>query len=256
MLSDMNAAEYLKRIKYTGSVEPCYATLRALNLAHLQAVPFENLDIHLGQRIELDLPLVFDKIVVRHRGGFCYELNGLFAWLLECLGFEVAHLSASDAHNDGGYGPDFDHLTLAVRALRDPALAWLTDVGWGDTFLEPLKLGETNEQTQAGRAYRIDHDGDYHVLWQKDYDGQWERHYRFTLQPRAYQDFAAMCRYHQTSPESLFVKKRICTLLTQHGRITLDNSRLITTVQGKRQEQLIAEDRYNDILKVRFGIEV
>ena len=252
----MHEREYLKRINYAGSVVPSATTLRALHLAHLETVPFENLDIHLGQTIELNLPAVFDKIVVRHRGGFCYELNGLFAWLLQRLGFEVVLLSASDAHDDGGYGPEFDHLTLCVRAPSDPSHLWLTDVGWGDTFCEPLKIGQTNEQTQRERAYRIEPDGDFQVVWQRNYDGQWERHYRFSLQPRAYQDFAAMCCYHQTSPESLFVKKRICTLLTYEGRITLDHSRLITTTRGQRQEQLISEELYHAILKARFGVEV
>ena len=252
----MHEREYLNRINYAGSVEPSATTLRALHLAHLESVPFENLDIHLGRPIELNLPALFDKIVVRHRGGFWYELNGLFAWLLQRLGFEVTLLSARDAHDDGDYGPEFDHLTLCVRTLSNPSCLWLTDVGWGDTFCEPLKIGQISQQIQRGRAYRLEQDGDDYVLWQKNYDGTWERHYRFTLQARSYQDFAAMCRYHQTSAESLFVQKRICTRLTHDGRITLDAWRLITTTDGQRQEQLVDEESYHDILKVYFGVEV
>ncbi len=250
----MDIPRYLQRIRYEGSLDPSFATLQALHLAHLRAIPFENLDIHLGRPITLSSAALFDKIVVRGRGGFCYELNGLFASLLSQLGFVVVHLSASDAHPDDGFGPEFDHLALLVQYPGDAA-RWLVDVGWGDTFCEPLDLDATDEQKQGQRAYRIAHEGDYYFLWQQNYDGQWERQYRFTLQPRRFADFADMCHFHQTSPESPFVKNRICTLATAEGRITLDDSRFITTVHGERHEQPIdSEEAYRHILEERFGI--
>src|SRR5689334_17036776 len=103
---------YLQRIAYRGSLQPTAATLRALHQAHMLAVPFENLDIHLGRPLLLDRPALFEKIVARRRGGFCYELNGLFAALLQALGFDVTMLSARVARTQGGFGPEFDHLTL------------------------------------------------------------------------------------------------------------------------------------------------
>ncbi|TDI15991.1 MAG: arylamine N-acetyltransferase, partial [Acidobacteria bacterium] len=90
----MEINAYLKRIGYRGSRQPTAETLRQLHRAHLLAVPFENLDIPLGHPIVLSLPSFYDKIVRRRRGGFCYELNGLFGWLLEQLGFTVVMLSA------------------------------------------------------------------------------------------------------------------------------------------------------------------
>src|SRR5690242_9417454 len=111
----MDIAAYLQRIGYSGSRVPSADALRALHVAHLQAVPFENLDIHLRRPISLDPERLFQKIVLERRGGFCYELNGLFAALLRALGFQVTYLSASDAHADGGYGPPFDHLALLVE---------------------------------------------------------------------------------------------------------------------------------------------
>ncbi|MCA9422596.1 MAG: arylamine N-acetyltransferase [Nitrospira sp.] len=250
----MDIQRYLQRMKYEGSLEPNLATLRALQLAHLRAIPFENLDIHLGRRITLDPAALFDKIVLRGRGGFCYELNGLFAALLSHLGFVVVYLSASDAHPDGSFGLEFDHLALAVQCPGDAA-RWLVDVGWGDTFCVPLDLDATGEQPEGRRAYQIAREGDYHMLWQRGYDGRWERQYRFTLQPRNFIDFVEMCHYHQTSPESLFVKSRICTLATGDGRITLDDSRFITTRHGERHEQPIDdEEAYRPILAERFGI--
>jgi N-hydroxyarylamine O-acetyltransferase len=252
---------YLQRIGYRGSLAPEAATLQALHVAHLQAVPFENLDVHLGRPILLDVETIYRKIVVEQRGGFCYELNGLFAWLLRELGFPVTCLAASDAREDGGYGPEFDHLTLLVRAPdgggAGPPTRWLADVGWGDTFRWPLRLDEPGVQQEGPRAYRLERNGTYRILWQRGRDGVWKRDYRFTLQPRQYADFEGMCRYHQTSAESAFTGRRLCTLATPQGRVTLEDRRLITTVHGERQERPVSgEDEFRSILCRQFGINL
>ena len=112
----VDRARYLERITYHGSREPILPILQALHEAHLLAVPFENLDIFLGRAIVLDEASLWSKIIEQHRGGFCYELNGLFALLLRALGFQVDLLSAAVARSTGGFGPDFDHLTLRVAS--------------------------------------------------------------------------------------------------------------------------------------------
>src|SRR4051812_10193641 len=93
-MTTLDVHAYLERIRYHGPLDPTAETLRRLQVAHLLSVPFENLSIHWGEPIELDDEALFEKIVVRRRGGFCYELNGLFATLLRALGFDVAMLSA------------------------------------------------------------------------------------------------------------------------------------------------------------------
>src|ERR1017187_10297680 len=130
----LNLLAYLERIGYSGSTEPSAETLRALQRAHMLAVPFENLDIHLGRPIVCDEDRFLHKIINERRGGFCYELNGAFAALLRALGFKVTLLSARVAGSDGSASPEFDHLTLRVD-LDEP---WLADVGFGDSFIEPL----------------------------------------------------------------------------------------------------------------------
>jgi N-hydroxyarylamine O-acetyltransferase len=264
----MDTTAYLHRIQYHGSLEPSSATLRALHRAHLHAVPFENLDIHLARPITLDQAALFDKIVVRRRGGFCYELNGLFAAFLRTLGFRVTLLAASDAHSDGSFGPEFDHLTLLVVCphLSDAASAaegagepfqWLADVGWGDTFCDPLRLDTMGEQAEGLRAYRLDRDDQHWILLQRGYNGLWERQYRFTLRPRQLDNFAAMSQYHQTSPDSWLTKERLCTLATPEGRVTLSDRRLITTLKGVRQERLLnSEDEERAVLREQFGIDL
>jgi len=247
----VDTTAYLERIGYRGSVAPTAETLRQLQLAHLLSVPFENLSIHAGEPIVLDDDALFDKIVARKRGGFCYELNGLFAALLRVLGFNVEMLSAAVWREAGEFGPEFDHMALLVTLGE----RWLVDVGFGDSFVEPLLLDERAEQVQGVRAYRIDEDGDRLVLMQRGQAGGWEAQYRFGLQPHGYADFAGMCHYHQTSPESHFTRRRVCSLLTGEGRVTIGQMRLIITRGNKREErELASEEEYAGALREHFGI--
>ena len=238
----MNVDAYFERIDYRGPRAPTAETLCRLQVAHLLAVPFENLSIHAGEPVVLDDDSLYEKVVARRRGGFCYELNGLFAALLRELGFRVEMLSACVARRGGGFGPEFDHMALLVRLEE----RWLADVGFGDSFVEPLLLDERVEQTQGSRSFRIEEDGDRLVYLMKEAGGEWEPQYRFGLEPHAYADYAEMCRFHQTSPESHFTRGRVCSRLTPEGRITLSGSRLITTKGGERIEQELADEAERD----------
>ncbi len=248
----MNIKAYLERINYQGSLMPTAATLRELQVAHLLAVPFENLSIHANEPIVLEDEALFTKIVEGRRGGFCYEANGLFAALLRALGFDVQMLSAGVANAESSFGPDFDHMTLMVSLEQ----RWLVDVGFGDSFLEPLLLDERGEQVQGSRAYKILQDGAHLILMQREEGDEWKAQYRFTLQARAYADYAEMCRYHQTSPQSHFTRARICSRATGEGRITLSDMRFInTTKEGARQERVLtSQEEYAAILREQFGI--
>jgi N-hydroxyarylamine O-acetyltransferase len=249
----VNITSYLDRINYHGPLTPTPETLRELQVAHLLTVPFENLSIHAKEPIVLDDHALFEKIVRRRRGGFCYEANGLFAALLRALGFNVKTLSAGVANAEGGFGPDFDHMALMVTVNE----RWLVDVGFGDSFREPLLIDKRGAQRQGERAYRIDSDGTHLTLMRRDEgaDGEWKAQYRFTLRPYEYSDYEEMCRYHQTSPLSHFTRARICSRATPEGRVTLSEMRLITTRNGERQERALAnEEEYAAMLRELFGI--
>jgi N-hydroxyarylamine O-acetyltransferase len=247
----LDIAAYLERIAYSGALDVSPETLRALHLAHLYAVPFENLDIHLGRRLSLENEELFDKIVIRRRGGFCYELNGLFCALLRELGFSVTMLSAEVARAAGGFSAEFDHLALRVDLDRP----WLVDVGFGNGFRLPVRIDETADQPQGTSTYRIDGDGAYRVLMRRDNSGDWIPQYRFTLQPHALADFADRCLFHQTSPESHFTQGRICTLATPAGRVTLSGMRLIVSAPaGRTESELPGALEYTAALRERFGV--
>ena len=208
--------------------------------------------------------------MVRRRGGFCYALIGLSAAALRELGFEAAMLSARVANAEGAFGPDFDHMTLLVTLNEDEVpQRWtstptglprrgprLVDVGFGDSFLEPLLLDSRQEQAQGECGYKIVSDGADLTLMQRESVGEWKAQYRFTLQPYSYADYAEMCRYHQTSPNSHFTRARICTRATPEGRITLSEMRLIKTIHGQeRTERLLTNDaEYSSVLNEHFGV--
>ena len=111
----MNIPAYLSRLNYSTSVKPDAETLHGLQFAHLLNVPFENLDIGLKRPIQLSEEALWEKLIIRKRGGFCYELNSLFAWLLKQIGFDVTYLNARVFNREGNLGIDFDHLALLVH---------------------------------------------------------------------------------------------------------------------------------------------
>lgn len=242
---------YLQRINYSGRTDCISDTLRALHHAHMVAVPFENLDISAGRKIVVDEGTILKKVVELRRGGFCYELNSAFAALLRAMGFQVTLLSARVARANGGEGPEFDHLTLRVD-LQEP---WLADVGFGDSFLEPLHLQAGSEQSDPAGIFRLVEDGNRWYMQKKGADGNWTAQYSFSLQPRQIQEFVEMCHHHQTSPESSFTQKRICSRATPEGRITLSEMKLIVTNNGQRTETILAsEEERLKVLQEQFGI--
>ncbi len=252
-MNEMEVRAYLERIGYNGALDLTAETLRRLHIAHLRSVPFENLDIHFGRSVVLDEDLIFEKLVHNRRGGFCYELNGGFCGLLRTLGFSVTMLSAGVARKQGGFGPDFDHLALLV----DLEEKWLADVGFGDSFVEPLLLDTPGDQQQPCGTFRIEADKEQRTLIRSTKEGGWEAQYRFTLRSRGLGDFREMCKYHQTSPLSSFTQGRIVSRATPHGRITLSGMRLIATDgEGRRERELSGEAEYRQALTDLFGIRL
>jgi N-hydroxyarylamine O-acetyltransferase len=254
----MKIQSYLQRIGYNKPVRPDIDTLHGLHTAHLLTIPFENLDIHLGNSIQLTEKALWEKLIVRKRGGFCYELNGLFAWLLKNIGFDVTYLNGRVYNAEGtSYGSEFDHLVLSVKIPDEPS-HWLSDVGFGGSFVKPLKLDFISKQAQGLHTYRLEKFSDGIILWRQGFDGVWKCQYFFDLQPRSFpSDYEVSCRYHQTSPQSIFTRKRIISRATPDGRITLNSKILTTTINGNRTKRPVnGDDEYQELLKINFGIEL
>ncbi len=242
----MQIEAYLARIGYHGPRQVDLETLIALHRAHLLSIPYENLDICLGQTLSLDETAIYQKLVTARRGGWCYEMNGLFAWALEELGFAV-RLLASTVGRQSPETEDGSHLILLVELDRP----YLADVGFGNGLLEPIPLAVGTYQ-QEFLTYRLAQQGERWLL--TNHGGQ---SIDFTLVPRRLTDFEAYCTHLQTSPQSWFVQTTVCHRLTPQGIITLIGAVLRTlTAQGATQQMIESDDAYRETLRGQFGLQL
>ncbi|SDG87326.1 N-hydroxyarylamine O-acetyltransferase [Lentzea fradiae] len=199
------------------------SSLTELHERHLMSVPFENLDIHMDTRIELDVPWLYGKIVVRRRGGFCYELNGLFAELLRDLGHHVDLLAARVYREGGALGVPLAHLALLVDG------EWLCDVGFGTFTLHPLSWLSREDQKNPGGVFRLEDRGEDVVVF---HDGA--PAYLLDRRPRELADFVPTCWWQQTAPESHFRKGPMATRALPDGRITVAGTKVLVTKDGRK----------------------
>ncbi|WP_410595205.1 arylamine N-acetyltransferase family protein [Amycolatopsis sp. lyj-23] len=244
----MDIDAYLARTGVARPAAPDLATLRHLQERHLAAVPFENLSSHLGEPVVLDEDALFTKIVHGRRGGFCYELNGLFAALLRALGYDASLHAAQVFHADGTLGPPLDHAAIVVSLDGED---WLVDVGFGRFSRHPLPLSAVDAQLDPeGEFLLLDAPfGDIDVLL----DGKPQ--YRLERRPRPLADFIPMAWWQTTSPESHFTQSLTCSRPTSQGRVTLSGDRLIETVDGVRNElRLTSPEAIRTAYRVYFGM--
>ncbi|MEQ9285846.1 MAG: arylamine N-acetyltransferase [Cyclobacteriaceae bacterium] len=231
---------YLQRIDCVREYKPSLRFLRQMHKNHLLHIPFENLDIHIGNEIILDVSRIFNKLITSKRGGFCYELNGLFYHLLLELGFQAKIISARVVSEDGTLGKEFDHLLLIVY-LEDNQ--YLVDVGFGSSFHTPKEFVQGKVQMDQNKYYRITELVDGNFMLQSSTDSMvFKDEYMFSKRQHQFVEFIAMCQYHQTSPRSHFTQKKIITQSTPDGRITLTDKKFIRTKMGKREETTILND--------------
>jgi N-hydroxyarylamine O-acetyltransferase len=245
-------SKYLERINYPDEINTSVEVLTKLQHFHLLNVPFENLDIHVGRKIEL--ANTFDKIVNKGRGGFCYELNGLFFQLLEAIGFSVKLISARAYNKDKGFGPEFDHMAIIATIQHTK---YLVDVGFGEFAYSPLKIEMDLLQADRGGNYIIKIYNDGYLCVGKMQENNFTPEYIFTETSRQMNDFVDMFNYHQTSSLSHFTQKRLCSILTDTGRITVSGNKLKITDHGKISEtELTTEEEFNRVLLKYFQIRL
>jgi N-hydroxyarylamine O-acetyltransferase len=235
-MNENELTAYLDRIGAGRPDIASAAALHALHRAHLVAVPFENLSIHLGEPVSLDDRDLFGKIVTRRRGGFCYELNGAFALLLGALGFDV-RLLAARVFGQGRFGPPFDHLALLVHTA-DGDGPWLADVGFGSHSHYPLRFAERGPQDDPGGSFRLADTADGDVDVGKDGQPQ----YRIERRERSLADFGPTCWWQQTWPDSHFTRSTVCSRVTTDGRVSISGRTLIMTTNGNRAERELPTD--------------
>src|SRR5678816_1691405 len=205
----MDLKAYFGRIGYVGRPRVDLATLHALHRAHLLAVPYENLDIQLGRPVGLDAQAAFDKIVTRGRGGWCYEMNSLFAAVLEEIGFKVTRMAGAVMREALGDIVLGNHLVLLVSVDGEP---WIADVGLGDGSLDPfvLRAGPFSVEGYRFGLARLDR-----MWWRfQNHEQSNARSFDFIPEPSLPGVLAAHCEWQQTAPESTFVMNLVVQRFT------------------------------------------
>ncbi|NXD73839.1 ARY2 protein, partial [Eolophus roseicapillus] len=273
----MDIKEYFTRISYQGSYDkPDLATLTDILQHHIRAVPFENLSIHCGESIELDLEASYNKIVRKNRGGWCMENNYLLSWVLKTLGYNVTLLGSNVYVPEyDAYADEIDHLLLKV-VLDDKS--FIVDGGFGMAYQiwQPMELISGTDQPQTPGVFRfLEESGVWYL--EKVKRKQWvpnqstsashsvekevcRRVYLFTLQPRDIEEFRACNAHLQRAPDSLFVTKSICSLQTTDGLRALVGWKFteIKYNYGDNMDlveiRILADEEIEKTLKEKFNI--
>lgn len=245
----MDPIKYLKRFNAHPHKENYLQDLARLQSLHMQQIPFENLDVIRKVPIYLNLESIYDKVVNQRRGGYCYELNGLFCWLLQELGFDAKMISATVMKPDGSFAKADTHAAIIV----DLDTPYLVDAGFGDSTISPIPLGGERHTDNSG-TYSINEIQEEIYQLSRENDGEEKVLYQFTLEEKHLHDFHEGCVFNQVSEESTFTHHDIVTRATPEGRVTLTDSTLTRTINGKKDKREITQAEKTELLRDEFGI--
>jgi N-hydroxyarylamine O-acetyltransferase len=249
----VSAGQYLERIGVAPSERsPDASGLRDLQVAHLLTVPFENLDVFNRRGVTTDLAWSLPKVVERRRGGWCFELNGAFGWLLGQLGYEVDYVSCQ-VFGDDGWGPALDHCALVVHL---DGVRWFVDVGFGDCCMVPVRM-EDGEHDAVPRRVRFTIDGDSFRLSELALDGTWRDSLQGTFQPRQLIDFTPRSEFLQTEPGLAWTARPFATRATapDGSRMILRHNVLrVREGCGEFVDSPVDEEQFDALLSQHFGL--
>ena len=246
----MNVNNYLDRFNATHLKTKSLKHLTELQFLHMTEVPFENLDVIRRKPIYLNLNLIYEKIVHRHRGGYCYELNGLFHWLLNELGYDASLVAATVLRPNGQWAKPDTHAAIIVQ-LEQP---YLVDVGFGDSTVLPIPLNSESQTDSSGTYFTKQSETGYFDLM-RSRNGETRPLYRFTTSPKQLVDFHEGCVFNQVSPDSTFTHVDIITKATPAGRITLRDQELTIIENGKKTTKMLSSSEKEEYFVNAFAIE-
>ncbi len=256
-LGDERTARYLDRlgIGRSGFVADAEG-LATLSRAHLVRFPFENLDVVHAGGVVHDLEAVTAKIVDRGQGGWCFELNGAFARLLASLGYDVLLLGCAVLLD--GPSTVIEHLALEVSGGPEAVEPHLVDVGFGESFVRPLRLNTDRPQDGGDGTYAL-LPSPQGTTMTKEVDGVPDARLRFKRVAHSFGDFAAASHRLQTDPALRWSRVAFATrLLTDGdatpGRVTLRGSNLKVLAPGSDEvaERTVTADEWSDVVRHHF----
>lgn len=244
-------AAYLRRIGFDGNPKPDLDTLKHLHRQHLHSISYDALDIQLGRPVSLDPREAFTKLVQGRRGGWCYEMNGLFAWMLEGVGFKVMRMAGTVMRGPEETNGRGDHLVLLIDLGRP----YFADVGFGEGPQEPFPL-VPGSFDQQGSTYLVEMlDGGWWRLSNQTLDDA--PPFDFRTLPANFEQLEMTNHHLQNDPESPFVLNAIVARGIPDGFEIL-RGRVLTTVRAPTTEKrlLSTASEYVDVLRDQFGIDL
>lgn len=249
--NNFNISTYFKRINYTGPVAVDTATLHALMRHQLFSVPFENLDVQAGKIVSLAPDDIADKVLTQGRGGYCYEVNGLFAMALEAVGIPYRFVAARPMF----YPARRPKTHMALIAEVD-SRQWLCDLGFGSYGIRaPMALDMLDvDITQDFDTFRLSRSAEGEYLLQAKVEGKWARQYGFDLTPQEWIDFVPANYLNSTHPDAIFVQKLVVVQHRSEGREILLGDVLKTITADGVEIQQLAEGEISRMLKDRFAL--
>jgi arylamine N-acetyltransferase len=250
----LDIQKYLERINYTGPLDGGVKELFALQEAHYIAVPYENFDILAGRPLSLSIPDLYKKIVLERRGGYCFELNGLFAELLRQLGYEVTEYFSRYLRDE----PPLPMPRHRVMVAEAQGKRYFVDIGVGGVVPRwPLLMAPGVEQKQNNELYRLSRDEVLGNVIQEFRHGQWSNYISFTDEPAYPVDFIAANYWCQYAPESIFNKEPMAAILTPNGRVTMFGPEVrVFSPDGVKVIPVGSEDEVKMMAKEWFGVNI
>lgn len=251
--NNFNLPDYFKRIGYSGKPAKNIETLRSLMRCQLFSVPFENLDVQAGKVVSMVPEEIVEKLVYRQRGGYCYEVNGLFAMALQALGFEYQLVAAR---------PMFypvrrpkTHMAIVVQLEQQ---AWLCDLGFGSYGIRaPMALDVLNKEViQDNDGFMLTETSPGAFLLKAKVDEAWQPQFAFDLIPWEFLDFYPANYMNSTHPEAIFVQKLLVVLHTHAGRHILFGNTLKTIAHGVVEKRVLSAEERCNTLKAVFGLSL
>src|SRR4051812_25565955 len=251
--SPLDLSAYCRRIGFAGELKPDFETLRALHIAHVGSIPFENVDVLLERPILLDTASLQQKLVVNKRGGYCFEQNCFFKDVLEAIGFRVIGVGARVRFGTTGIRPR-THMALLVET---EGRRYLADTGFGaQGLLEPIPLESDNVAELPIVSFRVKQEKDLWVL-QATWEGAWSDLYAFTLEPQERVDYVVANHFVATYPESIFRQMVTAQIVRRHERKMLRHGQFrILTADGEQARPVTTEVETRAVLAEHFGIQL
>jgi len=244
----MDVKAYLARIGINEELQPDIESLRKIQSAHLLSVPFENLNIHIYHKLSPNPEELFEKIILGRRGGVCYELNYLYMLLLREMGYDVTFYGGRTAENSSFFDHSFPMVELDGKK-------YITDVGFGDNFLYPLEFTPDSPQLDPKGLFSVEYDGGGYYSIFKEVNQSKYRLYTFVLNKREIADFTERKIFYCTSNRSHFHKNLIISVEREDGRISLKQTKILFTENGKRKTLKVESfHHYINLLYEHFGI--